>query len=1325
MSLQAYLPQDRLQALIHNVSLPDRTTGSALFADVAGFTALTDSLLKTLGSRRGAEELTRQLNALYSALIAEIEDYGGSVIGFAGDAMLCWFTGNASASSAVAAGLGMQRAMQFFSGLALKISIATGSARRFVVGDPSVQRLDVLAGAAVMRTAAGEHLANKGDVLIDEATAKTIGGQISIASWRMDHSSNEHFGMVSEYRGNVEKFVTEQDTVLDPIELKGWVHHSIYERETLRLPSFPAEFRPCVAMFIRFGDIDFDSEEARAQLDAFVRQAQHVAERYGGTLMDITIGDKGSYAYINFGAVATHEDDPRRAVRAALELKSLSSLSLQIGITRGMMWIGPYGGDTRRTFGALGDEVNVSARLMTAAAAGEVLISGHIHRAAATQFAFEARPALTVKGKPEPLSVFALIGERQQRAIRLQEPDYTLPMVGRENELRMVEEKLDLVLRGQSHVIGVIGEAGLGKSRLVAEIIHSAYQKGFLGYGSACQSDGIHTPYLVWKGIWDAFFSIDSELTVPEQIRLLEAEIEIRAPSRLQALPLLGTILGLKIPENEFTEALEPNVRQSALHTLLEDCLKTAAKDHPLLIVMEDLHWIDALSHDLLEDLAKGLWQHPVCFVLVYRPPQLERLQAPRLEALPQFTRLPLKELDPAEAEQVIRAKLAQLYSAPEGDIPSSLLEKLIARTQGNPFYLEELLNYLHDRGFDPHNPDALENVELPDSLHTLILSRIDHLTEHEKTTLRVASIIGRLFRAGWLTGYYPELGEPPHVKAALDEMAALDLTPLESTEPELAYLFKHIVTHEVTYENLPFATRARLHERLARYLETWDAAPVELLAFHYGRSENIDKKREYLRRAGEAAQKNFANDAALNYYSQLLPLLSNTAEILDVQMKRGVVLKLMGRWNEAEADHRAALDIAQQAQDMAITAQAQFALGNLCRSRGDNDLALTWLEQAKTIFTALHDPAQLASVLHETGEVLWHKGEYIKAIQPWQESLVHAREAGDKAGIAMALNSLGIKSVRHGEPAAGRALIEESLAMMRELGNKPGMASTLRSLDEVSVLQHDYALSRAYLEELLVLEREMGNKQGIADALVRIAAVASMQGNLAAAEELYEECLTLVRELGDKESIANVLGDLATIAMDRGDHVTAQERWEESMKLDREMDNNGGIAITMLNMGAAALSQDDYAKARVLLEDSLLTLREIDNKWAITVALINLAEVALRQNNIAEARALFEESLTMATKLGDKRGIAATQLSLAELAVKLGSMERAVMLAAVAVSLYDRIDYTLDRFEHKTLDEIMAATRAVLGEAAFQSAWEAGGKLSMDEAVRLAMDEL
>ena len=1188
LNLHTYLPHDRLRAIANNLSLPDRTSGSALFADISGFTTLTESLRASLGARRGVEELSKLLVAVYSALIAEVEKFGGSVIGFAGDAMMCWFQTNneggkvedEAAVSAVSAAFEMQTAIQQFPALALKVSIASGSARRFVVGDDNIQRLDILAGATVARTAVGEHLATKGDVVVDNATASLLGDSLSIIEWRLSEAG-ERFAVVaklsvSRVPVSVQPLIAEVLTASrDYSMVRPFIHQAVYDRETLGQGSFLTEFRPCVALFVRFEGIDYDSESAEAELDSFVCQAQAIVARHDGTFLQLTIGDKGSYAYINFGALSAHEDDARRAVNTALELMKASTLQLQIGIAQGPMRVGSYGSETRKEFGALGDDVNLAARLMTTASVGEILLSGHVHKAVTNQFTFEPRPPLPMKGKAEPLPVFALTGRNQRRAVRLQEPNYSLPMVGRTRELQVINEKLDLAAKGQGQVIGIVAEAGLGKSRLVAEVIRSARRKGFAGFGGACQSDGIHTPYLAWKSIWQAFFDVDPDMPLRKQMRNIESEIEDRTADRVDAMPLLNAVLDLNIPENDFTRNLEPKIRQSALHALLEDCLKVAAQDEPTLIVIEDLHWIDALSHDLLEGLAKALANHAVCFVLAYRPPQLARLQAPRLEALPQFTRVELHELTKAEAESAIRAKLAQLYPARSGALPSGLVDVLMARAQGNPFYLEELLNYLRDRSIDPSD---LQRIELPDSLHTLILSRIDRLSEQEKTTLRVASIVGRLFRARWLTGYYPELGSFPQVKAALDALESLDITPMDSPEPELAYLFKHIVTHEVTYESLSFATRAKLHEQLARYLESIDGS-VDTIAFHYMHSEKKEKQREYLRKAGEAAQKSFANDAALEYYGRLLPLLHDPKEQAEIHVKRGDVLELIGRYDEAEREYRLALDSARD--EMALKASAQFALGKLNRMHGNYKSALDWLAQAKAARIALEDSTGLAQVLIETGYVLYRKGEYMQARALSNEALTLARKIGDTWSIAEALNNLGSAAMYQGDYAEAQALYEESLLYKREMGNKPGVASLLNNLGNLAQKQGDYAAARGFYDEGLVLSREMGEKGGVATKLFNLGVVAWYLGNPAAARALWEESLAMSQDIGDKHIMALCLGYL-------------------------------GMSRLILSQGAPA----EVKKARYQLAGGLSLFQEMGAQFHIATLLVDMAVLAMYEEN-------------------------------------------------------------------------------------------------------------
>jgi predicted ATPase len=992
-----------------------------------------------------------------------------------------------------------------------------------------------------------------------------------------------------------------------------YLHKEVYDRETSGQGQFLTEFRPCVAVFVRFVGIDYETDGAQMSLNKFVRTMQKTAERYDGVLLQLTIGDKGSYAYVNFGALSAHEDNSRRAVKAALELRRKTELQLQIGISQGVMRVGPYGGETRQTFGALGDDVNLAARLMTTATEGEILLNGQVHMSVINDFTFEPRPPLPMKGKAEPLPVFAVTGERQKRAVRLQEPNYSLPMVGRQDELQIINDKMDLAVEGKGQVIGIVAEAGLGKSRLVAEVIRNARRKGFVGFGGACQSDGIHTPYLAWKPIWQAFFEVDPDSSLKKQMRNIEGEIEDRAPSRVEAMPLLNAVLDLNLPENDFSKNLEPKIRQSALLALLEDCLKAQANDEPTLIVIEDLQWIDALSHDLLEQLARALAKHALCFVLAYRPPQLERLQALRIEALEQFTRIELHELTTAEAESAIRAKLAQLYPARGGALPEGLVDALMTHAQGNPFYLEELLNYVHDRGLDPTD---LSRIELPDSLHTLILSRIDQLSEQEKTTLRVASIVGRLFRAKWLTGYYPELGPFPQVKAALDELDKLEITPLES-EPELIYLFKHIVTHEVTYESLPFATRARLHEQLARFLESADA-PVDTIAYHYGRSENQDKQREYLRKAGEAAQQNYANAAALDYYGQLLPLLTDAAEQAQVHLRRGAVLELIGQWAEAENDYRAALTLA--GVDASAQADAQFALGKLCEQRGDYAPSLEWVEQARAAWASLGDQAGLSRAWIETGIVFFLKGDYPAARQHLEEGLTLARACNEQPGVALALNRLGHVAWNQGDYSAARALFEESMALWRELGDKRNISVLLNNLGVVTDSQGDYAAARLMHEENLGLRRKLGDKWGVAASLNNLAGSLYSQGEYASARGLYEESLTLLREMGNKRGIAMSLNNLGGLALVQRDYATARRCYVESLTLDWERGDKeglvcdfGGLAAVRLGMGHAPDAARLAAASETLRLDINLTREPTESK--------------IFEDTIAAARAQLGES--------------------------------------------------------------------------------------------------
>ncbi|NJN54130.1 MAG: AAA family ATPase [Anaerolineae bacterium] len=873
----AYIPMDRRQALAHGVDLPERAQGAALFADISGFTALTEALAQELGPRRGAEELTGHLNRVYDALITELHRFGGSVISFAGDAIICWLDAD-DGLRAVACALAMQQAMAQFatilipSGktvtLAVKTAVSLGPVRRFMVGDPAIQRLDVMGGETVEWLTAAEHMAGKGEVVLTPQTAVALQPHLLIHEWRKSPDNDEQFAVVQELLTAVPP--QPWPPLPHPLaeeQIQPWLLPTVYDQLRHGSGEFLAELRPAIALFMQFTGIDYDDDPAAAvKLDWFIQALQRIVQRYDGALLQLTVGDKGSYLYAAFGAPIAHEDDAARAVAAAWEMVHAATTmpaiaTVRVGIAPGRMRTGAYGGSARRTYGVLGDGVNLSARLMQHAASGQILATVEIQQAE-EGFEWEALPAIEVKGKSGKMAVTAVLRPRPRSMMRLLEPGYALPMVGREAEMGMIAERVERVLAGQGQIIGITAHPGMGKSRLVAEVIRLANERGLTGYGGECHAYASKSSYHVWHTIWRGFFHLSGDAPLSEVIPRLEAELAQIDPALLPRLPLLGMALNLSIPDNDLTRSFDAKLRKASLESLLVSCVRARAAARPLLFVFEDSHWIDPLSHDLLEILGRAMADMPVLLVIAYRVVEVGGDIPPRVISLPYFNEVLLTEFTPQEAQTLMQLKLAQLFGE-ETAVSPHFVERITTKADGNPFYIEELLNYLQDRHIDPQAADALAALELPDSLHSLILSRIDQLSEGQKSTIKIASVIGRLFRVALLWGAYPELGDSTHVQADLEALRQLELTALDTPEPELTYIFKHVVTQEVTYESLPYATRARLHTQIGEYIERTYAellnAYVPILAHHFSHGLDEAKQRRYLLLAAADAHAKFA----------------------------------------------------------------------------------------------------------------------------------------------------------------------------------------------------------------------------------------------------------------------------------------------------------------------------------------------------------------------------------------------------------------------------------------------------------------------------------
>lgn len=420
-----YVPMDRRQALARGTTLPEASTGTALFADISGFTPLTESFARELGLQRGAEEVTRQVNRVHAVLTDTLHHYGGSAVGFGGDAVTCWFDGD-SGLRAVACAFAMQRAMAPFASITapggmsvsigIKVALASGAVRRLLVGDPDIQLLDVLGGRTLDDLADAEHHARRGEIVATAALAKALGDGVRVDAWRDD----TRYALLGA-------LITAVDPApWSPIDLQAagdlrsrpWLPPAVYDKVVSGQSAYLSELRPAASLFLRFGGIDYDTDvDAAGKLDRFTRWVQAVATQYDGALLQLVLGDKGSHYYIAFGAPVAHYDDAERAVRAALRLQSPPAefdyvTAVAAGIACGAVRAGAYGGASQRAYSVIGDATNLAARLMVQSAPGTTLCDESIYRAASDRIAFEALPPIMVKGKAQPVAVYRPVAER-------------------------------------------------------------------------------------------------------------------------------------------------------------------------------------------------------------------------------------------------------------------------------------------------------------------------------------------------------------------------------------------------------------------------------------------------------------------------------------------------------------------------------------------------------------------------------------------------------------------------------------------------------------------------------------------------------------------------------------------------------------------------------------------------------------------------------------------------------------------------------------------------------------------------------------------------
>jgi class 3 adenylate cyclase len=608
------------------------------------------------------------------------------------------------------------------------------------------------------------------------------------------------------------------------VALRAFIPGAIRTRLDAGQTDWLAELRRVTVLFINLPD--FNDHTPLEQAQEAMMALQTNLYRYEGSINKISVDDKGASLVAALGLPPlAHEDDGIRGVRAAMamqaELRKLGMRSA-IDVTTGQAFCGSIGNAVRREYTLMGDVVNLSARLMQAAP-DDILCDAPTARSATGRVQLTALTPIYVKGKQEPIAIYRPASDTTVAPAQSLRAQVKTPMVGRASERAVLAEQLALLVSsGHGSRLIVAGEAGIGKSRLLDDLIAQARAQDvttLVGAGDAIERT---TPYYPWRRVFSQLFHLEGVLDAPAAKRTHVLHQLPPDPQVLQLSPLLSTVLALEWPDNECTRGMTGKTRADKTHEILVRLLQATADQAPIVLVMEDLHWLDSGSLALL--LLASQRVQPLLLVASTRP-MTEPLPADYSQLLqaPTTQTLQLANMPVAEALELV-CRCLEIDCLPE---PVAALIR--DKAEGNPFFSEELALAMRDAGLIQIADGQCQitpaagapmSWALPDTIQGVITSRIDRLGPSEQMTLKVASVIGREFAYRTLHDIHPIDSDKEKLSQHFDTLLALDLTPLARPMPDLAYLFKHAITHDVAYNLMLYAQRRRLHRAVAEWYE-------------------------------------------------------------------------------------------------------------------------------------------------------------------------------------------------------------------------------------------------------------------------------------------------------------------------------------------------------------------------------------------------------------------------------------------------------------------------------------------------------------------------
>ncbi|NWG34707.1 MAG: tetratricopeptide repeat protein [Chloroflexi bacterium] len=1188
-----------------------------MFLDLSGFSKMTDALMQH--GQHGAEVLAGLMHGVFDPLVRSIFEYGGRIVSFAGDGIMALFPIDGDerdmALRALASAWTIQRRLTEnphrdtvygrFS-FSVKIGLTVGFVSwRILRSSGGNQATYYFRGSAVDDAAAAEHQAGAGEIVLTAHLHAVIGDAVQTfpqgSFWRFVR-------FLGEIPGTTACFLPSVDVASS----------KVFMPETVIVHDIRGEFRQIVNLFMRIPDLPDE------KLEEFINSVFVLRKQYGGLLTRLDFGDKGCNLLMLWGAPVAYENDIGRALNFVLDLQARVDFPITVGVTYYIAHAGYLGSEMCEDYTCYGWGVNLASRFMMSAQTGHIWVDERVARRVSQSFDIEYIGSQSFKGFAAAQKVYRLLRRKQNV-----DAVYQGEMVGRQAELSRLVEFVEPLWRGKfSGVVGVAGDAGIGKGRLIHAFRTSPLFMERAALWAVCQADQIlrqsFNPLRRWLY---RYFGFLADQSLEERKAIFDQKIDqllasLPDPELARELNRMRSILGALLDlnwANSLYEQLDAEGRYNNTFIALIALIKAESLRQPVLLFVDDLHFVDLDTITFLSQLKRSLStaeNYPVAIVLAYRKTGTDFKTGDDLSDLT------------IELQGISEDDIAHLVEIVLGGPASPVLIELVAsRSEGNPYFAEQIIRYLQQEQLLEMSNAGWQQARrgrfsvLPEDISALLIARLDQLKQEVKIAVQTASVLGREFEVQVLA--YMLGSEVDTEECVAEAEKAVIWLPLR----EMRYIFYHALLRDAAYSMQMRARRQELHALAFTALEKVYADGLENryaeLAYHAEHGDLREKAQEYYTLAGRRSVRLYRNSEALDYINRALAYTSfeDIPARFDLVLERVELYSRIGKRDLQLRDIELLEGWGREANNGDWIGQALVLRSLYYHTTGQFLETVECTQEAKGYVSVERFPEQAVKIYNLSASSLLRLGRTEEATRQALTGLALARSLRRTADEARMLNVMGLIALEQKDPGMAHQYLETSLILAREIKDRRLESYTINNLAlSEGAVRGNYVLAGEYYLRAYTIAQEIGDRYQEGIVLTNLGFVAGMRGDLSTAFQYYEQSLVVAREVGNLNLETYTLINLSAISCVTHEPERSVELAEKALEISRRVGDLSAQAWAHLYIGHALTAMKKYPQAREAFNLSANIRAELGQPSLSMEPLAGLVEASAHAGDLSAA---------------------------------------------------------------------------------------------------------